>query len=98
MNTGRSTIMTNTGCKYQGTSEPCEGYREAKEVLAEAETYIRKVQAAIESLSEGAFGYVVPDEPYREGWPIRDELIHRAELALTRINRLKDIDQPREKE
>ena len=46
MNTGRNTIMTNTGCKYPGKPEPCEAYREAMEVLAEAEKELRIARAA----------------------------------------------------
>lgn len=77
------------GCKYPGTPEPCEGYREAMEVLAEAEEALSNQKrfghrqgCNTETRSDGACNC-----GYEEG-----------QKALTRINRLKDIDQPREKE
>jgi predicted sulfurtransferase len=71
------------GCKYPGTPEPCEGYREVMEVLAEAEEALLKI-ADIETVWDFAeFSTPIAS--------IRTE----ARQALTRINRLKDIDHHR---
>ena len=88
MNTGKSTITTNTGCKYPGTPEPCEGYREAMEVLAEAEEALRQIHERTH------------DFYCRFELGIANCDCHHVitEEALTRINRLKGINQLREKE
>ncbi len=71
------------GCKYPGTPEPCEGYREVMEVLAEAEE---------------ALNFILENEdPYGDFW-LPSWVEKKVTAALTRINRLKDIDQLREKE
>lgn len=108
--------MINTGCKYPGTPEPCEGYREIlerseevgranideidrltalirqyeedMEVLAEVEKSFIEIADDIVSLNSGS------DTLAEE---IRDNR-RIAKKALTRINRLKGIDQLREKE
>ena len=74
--------MINTGCKYPDTPEPCEGYREAMEVLDNDVIPVLKIMARETSL--------VSIHPKTEQG--------LAKAALTRINRLKGIDQLREKE
>ena len=49
------------GCKYPGTPEPCEGYREAVEVLEQSKEALQCVKGFIDSnyaTSEGEFAYL----------------------------------------
>ena len=84
MNTGKSTITTNTGCKYPGTPEPCEGYRE---LARERDS----LQAKIDALM---FEYC-PDEMTEEQI---DNWANHQVVSSFSLKPLKGIDQLREKE
>ena len=69
------------GCKYPGTPEPCEGYREAMEVLAD-------VKEGIDSAMENLKGQFMEDTAHEI--KSSEAALVCLEQALTRIDQLRE--------